>query len=171
MTNCKKGCYSNARPVISKMCTLVRANFRLINQTMTAIIIMGTTLFHSFNSFMHNITDVADATLNNYLVKMSLSTNRRLCSNMQHHPRSTTLDIFTCTGPFCHQHSAYWGEFHLNKAGTRPEIHFFPFHLWRVQLFHKCAGLVTFNADRGHHFTGDHTQQLDQEQCGQLELG
>lgn len=32
-------------------------------------------------------------------------------------------------------------------------------------------GLVTFTADRGHHFTGDLTEQLDQEECGQMELG
>lgn len=166
-------------PVISNVCMLVRANFQLINQTMTAVIILDTFSFYSLSSFMYNITDVPDATFKDYLAKtknemvfkMGLSTNQKLCSNMQQHHSSATPDIFTCTGPFCHQYSEYWREFHLNKAGTRPKIHFFPFHLWRVQLFHKCAGLVTFNADRGHHFTGDHTQQLDQEQCGQLELG
>lgn len=30
---------------------------------------------------------------------------------------------------------------------------------------------VTFSADRGHHFTGDLTEQLDREECGQMELG
>lgn len=33
------------------------------------------------------------------------------------------------------------------------------------------VGLVTLSADRGHHFTGDLTEQLDQEECGQMELG
>jgi len=33
------------------------------------------------------------------------------------------------------------------------------------------VGLVTFTAYRGHHFTGDLTEQLDQEDCVQMELG
>ena len=33
------------------------------------------------------------------------------------------------------------------------------------------AGLVTFSADRGHHFTGDLTEQLDHEERGHVELG
>lgn len=76
-----------------------------------------------------------------------------------------------CTAPVCSHLTEHCAEFLLNKVGTRAETHSFSFHLWGVQLFHKCAGLVTFNADRGHHFTGDHTQQLHQERRGQLELG
>lgn len=40
-----------------------------------------------------------------------------------------------------------------------------------ILLFSNGAGLVTFTADRGHHFTGDLAEQLDEAECGQMELG
>lgn len=92
-----------------------------------------------------------------WLLKMSLSTKKRLCSNnysliLQHWKSSPALFYF--------QQAVYVAGFQLNKV-----------RLWGVQFFNNCAGLVTVNADRGHHFTGDLTEQLEQEQCDQMELG
>lgn len=49
--------------------------------------------------------------------------------------------------------------------------HFSTMESLGILVCNNGVGLVTFSVDRGHHFTGDLTEQLDQEERGHVELG
>lgn len=60
-----------------------------------------------------------------------------------------------------------WG----NKRDVEPPPTSFHIQSAGILFCNNGVELLTFNADRGRHFTGDLTEQLDQEECGQMELG